>query len=82
MDFAEAHKSIWQLFIIRPGGVVPKGSIVMGLLPTLAGTGLLIRAEELGAYAADLAINGDEQGPLIENQAMVVKGRKLLSSRA
>jgi hypothetical protein len=81
MEFAEAHKSVWQLFIIRPGAVIPKGSAILGLLPALTGTGLAIRAEELGAYVADLIVNGNEQDTLLENERLVKKGRKLLETR-
>lgn len=45
----------------------------------LFGTGLAIRAEELGACVADLVVNGSPK-PIVTNVEIVERGRKALAT--
>lgn len=78
LEFAEAHRDVWEALIIRPGGILFGGDTLLNRATEYAfGTGLAIRAEEVGATVADLVLNGAKQS-VIENSEMVQRGRKLL----
>lgn len=78
LEFAEAHRDIWEALIIRPGGILfGGGTCVNEVTEYVFGKGLAIRGEELGAFVADLVVNGS-QNAVIENREMVEKGRELL----
>jgi hypothetical protein len=49
-------------------------------MQTITGNGLSIRVDELGAFMADLAVNGSDQDT-IENSIMAEKGKTLLQAR-
>ncbi|KAF2495745.1 hypothetical protein BU16DRAFT_526312 [Lophium mytilinum] len=78
LEFAEAHRDVWEALIIRPGGILFGGDAFLNRVTEYVfGTSLAIRGEEVGATVADLVVNGARQ-PVIENSEMVQKGRKLL----
>jgi len=82
IEFAEAHRDVWEALIIRPGGILFGGDTFLNkTTECVFGHGLAIRGEELGAFVADLAVNGWQQ-PVIENAEMVERGRKLLQEAA
>lgn len=87
LAFAECHATIWETFIVKPGGVVPKKTMAGGVLGVITGIGAVlgenwsIRAEELGAFMAYLATNGEGEDSIIENARIVRKGRELLESQ-
>lgn len=47
----------------------------------LTGSGWFIRADQLGAVMADLAIKGGEKGTIILNPRLLEKGNELLKAR-
>jgi len=73
------------VYIARPGGVVSKGMIgrgvVMGVFGAILGKNWSITVEELGAYMAEVAANGDDNDGLIENADLVTRGRALLKGQ-
>jgi len=78
LEFAEAHQDVWEALIIRPGGILFGGGTFLNTTTEYVfGRTLAIRGEELGAFVADLVVNGSPQ-PIIGNSEMVEKGRKLL----
>jgi len=78
IEFANAHSNIWQAFIVRPGGVLPKAFFASGTMMAMAGGGWFIGGDELGAFMADLAIKGEEKETIILNPRLVEKGKELL----
>ena len=82
VEFAEARRDYWEALVIRPGGVLFGGSTFLNkLVELIFGRGFAIRGEELGAFVADLVVNGSGQ-PIIENRVMVERGRELLQKAA
>jgi hypothetical protein len=87
LAFAETHADIWQTFIVKPGGVVPKKVMTGDILGKVTRLGAVlgenwsIRNEELGAFMTYLAIDGEGEDFLIENARIVRKGRELLESQ-
>ncbi|KAF2185341.1 hypothetical protein K469DRAFT_708123 [Zopfia rhizophila CBS 207.26] len=78
IEFAEAHRDVWEALIIRPGGILFGGGTFLNkATECVFGRSLAIRGEELGAFVADLVVSGSQQ-PIIENSEMVERGRKLL----
>jgi hypothetical protein len=78
IDFAEAHRDVWEALIIRPGGILFGGDTFLNKATEYVfGRSLAIRGEELGAFVAELVVKGSQQ-PVIENLEMVERGRKLL----
>ncbi|KAF4472860.1 NADH(P)-binding domain-containing [Fusarium albosuccineum] len=77
LKFAEIHASVWQLFIIRPAGVLNKNMMAPGVIGAVMGENWSIQMEELGAFVTYLAVDGQEDS-VIENARMVRKGRELL----
>ncbi|RYP40158.1 hypothetical protein DL767_001873 [Monosporascus sp. MG133] len=78
LAFAESHATIWETFIVKPGGVATKKWIAPGVIAAVLGENWCIRIEELGAFMTYLAINGEGEDSLIENARIVRKGRELL----
>ena len=76
LEFAQAHD--WAAHVIRPGGVLMGNN---AFVSTLAGavfrSSLVIQGDELGAFVAELSVNGSEQD-VIGNLEMVEAGRLLL----
>ncbi|KAI0839025.1 hypothetical protein F5Y06DRAFT_286948 [Hypoxylon sp. FL0890] len=87
LAFAEGHSTIWETFIVRPGGVVPgkiMASGALGVIPAVGavlGKNWTVSNEELGAFMVYLAINGDGEDHVIENARIMRKGRELLESQ-
>lgn len=78
IEFAEKHHDIWEALIIRPGGIMLGGDTYLNKATEyLFGRNLAIRGEELGAFVADLVVNGSQK-TILENSEMVERGRKLL----
>ncbi|KAJ8117459.1 hypothetical protein OPT61_g1353 [Boeremia exigua] len=79
LEFAEAWGEGWVAHVIRPGGVLMSDN---NLLHTAAGlvlgSKLLVGGQELGAFVADLAVNGSERN-VIENSEIVETGRRLIA---
>ncbi|KAH7159527.1 hypothetical protein B0J13DRAFT_108922 [Dactylonectria estremocensis] len=84
LAFAENHAAIWETFIVKPGGVVPKKLLGAGVLGVATGMGAVmgenwsVRNDELGAFMIHLAINGEGEEPVTENGRIVRKGKELL----
>lgn len=81
LQFAEAAANDvgWVAHVIRPGAVLMGGDTYANKSAEyVLGTGLVIKGEELGAFVAELAVNGNERG-VIENAEMVEEGRRLLA---
>lgn len=86
LEFATKHPAVWETFIIKPGGVVPRkmtGNGVIGFVTTLGavmGENFSVRIEEVGAFMAYLAVNPKGEEPITLNARIVRKGRELLNS--
>lgn len=81
LEFAEAAASHvgWTAYVFRPGGILMGGDTSANkAVEYVFGTGLAIKGEELGAFVADLAVNGNERS-VIENAELVEGGRRLLA---
>lgn len=80
LEFAESHN--WAAHVVRPGGVLMGDNMfVNNVIETMFRSNLAIRGDELGAFVANLAINGSERHA-IENLEMVETGRRLLAAGA
>ncbi|OTA52566.1 hypothetical protein K449DRAFT_391354 [Hypoxylon sp. EC38] len=86
LEFAESHATVWETFILRPGGVVPKRLMDGGVLGiftaigTVLGENWSVRLEELGAFMVYLAIDGRGEDHIVDNARIVRRGRMLLES--
>lgn len=80
LAFAAEHSPRWQTFILKPGAVLTKTTYGAGPLRAVMGKNLSIRVEELGAFAAGLAVSGDEDAGLIGHLRMAVKGGEDLAA--
>ncbi|KAI9044356.1 putative nucleoside-diphosphate-sugar epimerase [Aspergillus affinis] len=87
LAFAEAHESVWQTFIVKPGGVVPRQIGAGGWLYMITPIGALlgenwsVKVQELGAFMTHLVIDGADEEAVSENARIVRKGRELLDER-
>ncbi|KAI1505757.1 hypothetical protein F5X99DRAFT_415816 [Biscogniauxia marginata] len=87
LAFAGSHATIWETFIVKPGGVVPRKLIAGGVIGAVGSIGAVlgenwsVRIEELGAFMTYLAINGKGEDSIVENARIVGKGRELLKSQ-
>lgn len=89
MALAEEHPSKWQVYIVRPGGVMSQGMFGEGItgamlsgIGTMLGKHWSINVRELGAFMAEAAANGGGKDGIIENVELVERGRGLLGRRA
>ena len=87
LAFAESHSAIWQTFIVKPGGVVPRRVFSGGLLNMITPIGALfgenwsVKVQELGAFMTHLVVDGDGEESITENARIVRKGRELLENK-
>ena len=80
LEFANAHSDIWVAHVIRPAGILMGGDTYTDTAAAYAfGNKLTIRGEELGAFVADLAVNGSEK-EIIQNLEMAERGKHLLAA--
>lgn len=84
---AADNPSLWATYLVRPGGVAPKtwlGGGAMGVLNGMAGLVLgkdwTVRVDELGAFMGYLAISGEGEEAVIENERIARRGRELLTA--
>ncbi|KAF2636234.1 hypothetical protein P280DRAFT_501555 [Massarina eburnea CBS 473.64] len=80
LDFSEANKSVWQTWIVKPGGVYAPGSFnsyLACLLPPPLGS---IGEHQLGAFTADLVVEGTENEGRVSNGRMVARGDEILKT--
>ncbi|KAK1142458.1 hypothetical protein N8T08_007820 [Aspergillus melleus] len=84
LAFAEAHEPIWQTFIVKPGGVVPRkigaGRWLYMITPigALLGENWSVKVQELGTFMMHLVIDGAGEEVITENARIVRKGMELL----
>jgi hypothetical protein len=78
IEIAKQNSLVWEAFIVRPGIVFPKDAITTPFLQTIIGNHMSIRGDELGAFLANLAMNGHEQ-QVIDNAIMVSMGKALIA---
>lgn len=69
---------MWKTFSVKPAAVVTRGTWGGWLFTALLGDGWSIRAGELGAFVARLAVGKDGESGVILNARMAVEGRKAL----
>ncbi|KAF2685002.1 hypothetical protein K458DRAFT_301431 [Lentithecium fluviatile CBS 122367] len=78
LEFANEHVDVWQTFIIKPGGVATANTPAVARMA--AGLFMpMIRDEQVGAFVADLVVNGEEREGRILNERMATKGTELLN---
>ncbi|KAI1347254.1 hypothetical protein F5Y01DRAFT_318901 [Xylaria sp. FL0043] len=78
LKFGESNGDKWKILVVRPGGVATETMMGSRTVASILGGNWCVRIEELGAFMTHLAINGEEEGPVIENAHIVRKGRELL----
>ncbi len=82
LEFAELNGEFWVAHVIRPGGILmSENSVVKAVAGLVLGSGLVVLGKELGAFVADLVINGSERN-VIENAEIVEIGRHLIAVNA
>lgn len=79
LELGEQYRDACQTFVVKPGGVATKGAWAMECVGQLFGGGLAIGDEKLGAFVADLVVNGEEEEGAIWNRRMLEKGGALLN---
>lgn len=77
LQFAAEHKDVWQTFILTVGMVATGNSLKKALPEMIFGQNMVIRAEDLGAFAADLAVHGNEAEGFVPNGRMATRGKEL-----
>ncbi|KAI0532640.1 hypothetical protein GGR58DRAFT_517562 [Xylaria digitata] len=80
LEFGDAHQDTWRIFVVRPGGVATKEMIGSRTVASILGENWCVRIEELGAFTAHLATDGEGETSVIENARIARKGRELLKS--
>ncbi|KAI0814220.1 hypothetical protein GGR55DRAFT_500188 [Xylaria sp. FL0064] len=78
LKFGESNSDKWKILVVRPGGVATEAMMGSRTVASILGENWCVRIEELGAFMTYLAINGEEEGHVIENARIVRKGRELL----
>ncbi|KAI0419827.1 hypothetical protein F5X98DRAFT_59841 [Xylaria grammica] len=81
LEFGNNHEDRWKIFVVKPGGVTTPEMIGSRTVGSILGENWCVRNEELGAFMAYLAIDGEGESSVIENARIVTKGRELLKSR-
>ncbi|KAI0517844.1 hypothetical protein F5B22DRAFT_602694 [Xylaria bambusicola] len=81
LEFGNSNDVRWRVSVVRPGGVATEAIIGSRTLASMLGENWLVRIEELGAFMTYLAIDGGEEGAIIENARIVRKGRELLKTQ-
>lgn len=76
VELAERHKDVWEAIVIRPGGILIGESVRNSIAAFMLGN-MLVRGDELGAFVADLAVNGSEE-TVIKHSTIVGRGKELL----
>lgn len=76
IEFGERHREVWEALVIRPSGILVGNSLRNSVAAFVLGT-MLVRVEELGAFVADLVVNGSEE-TVIKHSTIVERGRELL----
>lgn len=76
IEFAERHKEAWEALAIRPSGILIGNSLLNSVASFMFGD-MLLKGEELGAFTADLVVNGSEE-TVIKHSTIVGRGRELL----
>lgn len=79
LELGEQYRDACQTFVLKPGGVMTQGAYAMQCFGKLLGDGVAISDEVLGAFVANLVVQGDEEEGAVLNRRMVEKGRVLLS---
>lgn len=78
LAFADRHSDYIVAHVVRPGGIlIGWNAIITGTVQRVFGTGLAVRAEELGSFVAGLAVTGSERN-VIENREIVETGQSIL----
>ncbi|KAF4981335.1 hypothetical protein FDECE_17705 [Fusarium decemcellulare] len=73
LSLAESHPAVWKTFILRPGGIVAKtltgggGFNAFTKMGAILGENWAVRIEELAAFMAGVAVDGEGEDSLIEN---------------
>lgn len=79
LEFANQHNESIIVHVIRPGGIlIGWNGLVTRLAECMFGANLAVRDEELGAFVADLAVNGSARN-VIDNGEIVATGKNLLA---
>ncbi|KFY22163.1 hypothetical protein V493_06809 [Pseudogymnoascus sp. VKM F-4281 (FW-2241)] len=76
IEFGERHEKVWEALVIRPSGILIGKSLKNSLASFVFGN-MLLRGEELGAFVANLVVNGSEE-TVIKHSTIVERGRELL----
>jgi len=80
LEYAESQD--WAAHVVKPRGVlIGNNTFATKVVETMFLSNLAIRGDELGAFVADLAVNGSERN-VIENLEMVKTGKRLLAAGA
>ncbi|KAF2963300.1 hypothetical protein GQX73_g10277 [Xylaria multiplex] len=80
LEFGDTHQDTWRIFVVRPGGVATKEMTGSRTVASILGDNWCVRSEELGAFMAYLAVDGEGESSVIENARIARKGRELLKS--
>ncbi|KAF2119772.1 hypothetical protein BDV96DRAFT_568183 [Lophiotrema nucula] len=78
LEFAAQNKDWWQTFAVRPGGVFKSGTWMGNCILWAFGQKLAIDEDVLGAYVADLVVNGGEEEGIVYNARLNERGIVLL----
>ncbi|KAF2261383.1 hypothetical protein CC78DRAFT_619437 [Lojkania enalia] len=79
LELAQRNKDVWQAFLLRPGAVLT-GKFYDRVVERVVGRRYTIRAEELGAFIADMVVHGSKEDGIVWNERIAAKGRELLEN--
>lgn len=80
LEFAKVNKETWQLYIIKPGGVL-EGRWWDWIAKLVLGDWMAIEKDQFAAFMGNLVVTGEEQEGCISNERMIEVGRRLLENR-
>ncbi|KAI0399441.1 hypothetical protein F4802DRAFT_589473 [Xylaria palmicola] len=81
VEFAESHEDVWRAFVVRPGGVATESITGSRAVASMLGDNWCVMIEHLGTFMTYLALEAEEESPIIENTRIARKGRELLKSQ-
>jgi hypothetical protein len=80
LEFAKENREVWQLYIIKPGGVL-EGKWWDWIAKRVLGDWMAIQRDQFAIFMGHLVVTGEEKEGRISNERMIEVGQRLLESK-